>query len=154
MPSPTLLAMRLSLCTQFGLRAVSLIINLQSKPNVFWATDETSNSRHTSCPVITSYSIRIQKLAENRPVVGFTHGFPYGFPPMKYLNHDKRTRCGNQTPKSGHGKKRGKGGSDPTLAAFQPSRTPWDRSRPFSNSLARVPQEQTTKPKGEDHVHH
>jgi hypothetical protein len=75
---------------------------------------------------------------KNRPEDGFTHGFPYGFPPMKYLNHDKRMRCGNQIHKSGHGKKRGKGGSDPGLCGFQPPKKPQGRSRPFSNSFARV----------------
>jgi hypothetical protein len=40
--------------------------------------------------------------------------------------------------KSGHGQKREKCGSDPTLFGFQPPKKSWDRSRPFLNPLARA----------------
>jgi hypothetical protein len=91
---------------------------------------------------------------ENRTEIGFLSGFLTGFLFAKSSSQSERTRCVNQKRKSGRGQKRGKGGSDPTLAGFQPLRNSWDRSRPFSNSLARVPQEQVAKAKGEDNVHH
>ena len=49
----------------------------------------------TMCRMTTQDSTTIQESAENRAEIVFPHGFPYGFPPPKYLGRSEKRGCAN-----------------------------------------------------------
>jgi hypothetical protein len=59
---------------------------------------------------------RTRKSLENRTENGFPHGFPFGFPHPPILKPEQPARYEVPRHKTGRGKNRGKGGSDPVFS--------------------------------------